>query len=125
MEVEGAGGGNLITVSLRGDPVTEDLLATGFDERGAALSPNGRWLAYQSDASGQMEVYVRPFPDADAGLHPISTNGGTNPRWAPGGRELFYVEDGRLLAVPVQTNGAFSRGTATVVIDGGYPSLPR
>ena len=61
MEVERAGGGDLIMVSLNGDPVTEDLLATAFDERGATLSPNGRWFAYQSDASGQMEVYIS-FP---------------------------------------------------------------
>ena len=61
MEVERAEGGDLIMVSLNGDPVTEDLLATAFDERGATLSPNGRWFAYQSDASGQMGVYIS-FP---------------------------------------------------------------
>ena len=79
------------------------------------------WVAYQSDASGVNEVYVRPFPDADSALHPISTNGGTAPLWTPDGRELFYVEsDGRLLAVPIQTDPTFARGTATVVMDGDY-----
>ena len=63
---------------------------------------------------------MRPFPDADSALHPISTNGGTNPLWAPDGRELFYQNDGRLLAVPVQTEPTFARGTATVVMDGEY-----
>ena len=81
------------------------------------------WVAYQSDASGVDEVYVRPFPDADSALHPISTNGGTTPLWAPDGRELFYEDDGRLFAVPVQTDPTFSRGTATVVLDGDYRLL--
>ena len=112
---------NLITVSLTGDPVSEDLLVTEFNEGNAALSPNGQWVAYQSNTSGEFEVYVRPFPDADSALHPISTNGGRNPLWAPDGRELFYVEsDGRLLAVPIQTDPTFARGTATVVMDGDY-----
>ena len=114
---------NLITVSLTGDPVSEDLLVTEFDEGNAALSPNGQWVAYQSDASGVDEVYVRPFPDADSALHPISTNGGTTPLWAPDGRELFYEDDGRLFAVPVQTDPTFARGTATVVLDGDYRLL--
>ena len=112
---------DLITVALSGEPVSEDLLVTGFDERGAALSPDGRWFAYQSDASGEMEVYVRPFSNADSELHPISTNGGTSPLWAPDGSELFYVDDDRLLAVPVRTDPTFSRGTATVEIEGDYP----
>ena len=121
---------NLITVSLTGDPVSEDLLVTEFIEGNAALSPNGQWVAYQSNASGVNEVYVRPFPDVDSALHPISTNGGTAPLWAPDGRELFYLEsDGRLLAVPVQTDPTFERGTATLVMDGDYrlttPAGPR
>ena len=113
---------DLFTVSLTGEPVSENLLVTEFNEGNAALSPNGQWVAYQSDASGKIDVYVRPFPDADSARHPISTNGGTSPLWAPDGRELFYVEsDGRLLlAVPVQTEPTFARGTATLVMDGDY-----
>ena len=63
---ENGGGSKLVTVSLSGDPVSEDLLVTEFNERGVAVSPDGRWFAYQSDTSGEMEVYVRPFPDADS-----------------------------------------------------------
>ena len=97
-EVSGSENGvdaKLVTVSLSGDPVSEDLLVTAFNEQGAAVSPDGRWFAYQSNISGEREVYVRPFPDADSERHPISTNGGTSPRWAPDGSELFYVNDGR------------------------------
>ena len=118
---EMAGEADLLTMSLTGDAVTEDLLVTEFNEGVAALSHDGQWFAYQSDASGVFEVYVRPFPDADSGLHQISTNGGRSPLWAPDGSELFYVDDnGRLLAVPVQTEATFSRATPTVVVDGGY-----
>ena len=120
MVQEGFVSANLITVSLTGDPLSEDLLVTEFSERNAALSPEGRWVAYESNASGTYEVYVRPFPDADSALHPISTNGGTTPLWGPDGRELFYQNDGRLLAVPVQTDPTFARGTATVVMAGDY-----
>jgi Tol biopolymer transport system component len=63
--VEGTSSANLITVSLTGDPVSKDLLVTEFNERNAVLSPDGQWVAYQSDASGTFEVYVQPFPDAD------------------------------------------------------------
>ena len=119
VEVVG-GNANLITVSLTDDPLSEDLLVTEFTERNAVLSPDGRWVAYQSDASGTFEVYVRPFPDADAALHQISTNGGTRPLWVPDGSELFYADGDRLLAVPVQTEPTFSRGTPMVVVEGDY-----
>ena len=117
---EGLVEANLVTVSLTGDPVSEDLLVTEFNESNPAFSPDGQWVAYESDASGASEVYVRPFPDVDAALHQISTNGGASPLWAPDGSELFYADDGRLLAVPVQTAPTFSRGTPMVVIEGDY-----
>ena len=109
-----------MTVSLSGDSRSETLLATEFNEWNPALSPDGRWFAYQSNASGVDEVYVRPFPDADSGLHQVSTDGGGRPLWAPDGRELFYENGGRLYAVPVQTDPTFTRGIPTVLIDGGY-----
>ena len=111
---------NLITVSLTDEPVSENLLVTEFNELNAVLSPDGRWFAYESDASGADEVYVRPFPDADSALHQISTSGGRRPLWAPDGSELFYEDRGRLLAVPVQTAPTFSWGTPMVVIEGDY-----
>ena len=116
---------NLITMSLTGDPVREDLLVTESDVSKAVFSPNGQWFAYMSSDSGVTNVYVRPFPNADSAGHPISTNGGTNPMWAPDGRELFYADlDGRLLAVPVQTDPTFARlGTATVALEGDYRLL--
>ena len=103
------GDDDLLLLPLSGDSVAEELLATEFRERNAAISPDGNWFAYKSDASGAWEVYVRPFPDADAGRFLISTNGGTRPVWAPDGSELFYVINNQLFAVPVETDPTFSR----------------
>jgi hypothetical protein len=108
-------------VSLPGDPVPADLLSTEFDELNAAISPDGRWFAYQSDLSGEFEIYVRSFPDAEASpQRQISTSGGQRPVWGPDGTELFYVNDNRLWAVEIEMETTFERGTPTMVIEDGY-----
>jgi len=66
------------------------LLASSADETSPALSPDGHWLAYASNESGAMEVYVRPFPNTGDGRWQISAAGGQEPVWAHSGRELFY-----------------------------------
>ena len=73
------------------DSVAQPLVVTPFDEKAIALSPDGRWLAYESDETGQNEIYLRPFPDTEAGKWTVSTGGGVMPKWAHSGRELFYV----------------------------------
>jgi serine/threonine-protein kinase len=96
------------------------LLSTEVDERNAEVSPDGRWIAYQANESGQYEVYVRPFPMVETGRWPISNGGGTRPMWAPDGRELFYYADAlqRLMVVPVTTSGTmFTRGAAKVLFE--------
>jgi len=88
----------------------------GMDEFSPVLSPDGRYMAYVSNESGQSEVWVRPFPEVNEGRWQISTGNGTEPAWAPDGRELFYREstgDQNLVAVAVQTDPTFSRGEAT------------
>ena len=75
-------GNDLRLLSLAGDREVEALVATEFDELNGEVSPDGRWMAYQSNQSGQYEVYVRPFPNVDDGLWQISTGGGTHPLWA-------------------------------------------
>jgi serine/threonine-protein kinase len=108
-------------VALTGDRDVSLLLQTRFDEANAVVSPDGRWMAYQSDESGRNEVYVRPFPNVNAGRWQISTNGGTRPVWARNGRELFYfLGVGRITAVPVTPGATFVSGTPTVVVDGQY-----
>src|SRR4030095_9293979 len=79
-------------------PVVE----TEFNETNAQFSPDGRWIAYQSDESGRVEIYVQPFPGPGRKVR-ISVSGGVQARWRRDGKELFYLgSDNRLMAVPVQ-----------------------
>jgi hypothetical protein len=84
-------------------------LQTQFAELEAVFSPDGTWVAYQSNESGNMEVYVAPFP-GPGGKRRVSTAGGGLPRWPPERKEMFYVEgvggDNALMAVPVAARGA-------------------
>jgi eukaryotic-like serine/threonine-protein kinase len=78
------------------------VIRTAFDEEGAQFSPDGNWIAYQSDKSGRPEIYVTPFPGHGTEWL-ISTNGGTQVRWGPDGKELFYVAaNGQLTTVPIR-----------------------
>ena len=100
---------------------TQPLLQMPFDEENAEVSPDGRWLAYQSNESGQSQVYVRPFPQVDSGRWQISTTGGSRPAWARSGRELFYLDNNNLMmAVPVQTSPTFSAGNPAKLFETRY-----
>jgi WD40 repeat protein len=78
------------------------VVRTDFQEGGATFSPDGRWIAYESNRSGRVEVYLQPFPGPGAEVQ-VSTAGGSAARWRRDGREIFYVgPDGRLMAVPIQ-----------------------
>ena len=114
---------DLGVLSLDGSP--EPLLATEFVERNGEIHPDGQLLAYQSDASGQYEIYVRPFPNVEDGQRVISRGGGTRPLWSREGHELFYVApSGRLMSVGVQTAPVLAVGAPEVVFEEGYsPSL--
>ena len=93
--------------SMDANGSSEPLLATEFNERSAEISPGGDWLAYQSDASGQNEIYARPFPNVDEGRWQISRGGGTSPLWGPDGRELCYLSSvGQLTADPFTLTAA-------------------
>ncbi len=90
---------------MEGDRKPFPFLRTTFNELWGRFSPNGRWVAYQSDESGRYEIYVRPFPGPGAFV-PVSTSGGIHARWAPNGRELFFVApDGQLMAASVTATG--------------------
>ena len=84
-------------------------LQTPAGERYGAFSPDGRWIAYQSDESGQLEVYVQSFPPG-AGKFQVSAGGGLGPRWRADGRELYIRSDGNLMAVTIQTSPRFEAG---------------
>jgi len=123
---EGAGD-DLMMISLQGDTVPLWRLNGPFEERNPELSPDGRWMAYQSDESGQWEIYVRPFPDVDRDQVQVSNGGGSHPLWSPDGTELFYLEprasNSRLMSVTVgevPTGERFSFGERTFLLDWPY-----
>jgi len=91
-------------------------LRTEFDERNARFSPDGRWVAYQSNESGRDEIYVRGFSPGEPGSRgqwQVSTGGGLEPRWRGDGKELFYLApDRKLMAVEVKAGTGFEAGIA-------------
>ncbi len=100
-------GADLWTLQLGGNTPPRPFLKSPFNEKQAAFSPNGRWLAYVSDESGQNEVYVQPFPGPGA-KQQVSAGGGEEPAWSHSGRELFYRIGGRMMAVNTREGGDFS-----------------
>jgi serine/threonine-protein kinase len=87
-----------------------DFLATPALEHMAVFSPDGKWIAYASNESGRMEVYVRAYPPAQGVSRRVSLGGGDGPVWAPDGRTLYYRGAGDLMAVPITLTPAFSVG---------------
>ncbi len=98
-------------------PVVETPATEGGN--GTTLSPDGRWLAYASDQTGQQEIWVRPYPGPGAAVR-ISPNGGVEPVWARSGRELYYLEGTRLMAVAVTAGDRFNFSPATLLFDNDY-----
>jgi eukaryotic-like serine/threonine-protein kinase len=98
------------------------LLESPAQKLAAEISPDGRWLAYQSDESGRHEVFVRPFPNVEAGRWPISTDGGSRPAWSRRGDELFYLDgNDQLTAVRIQaTSTTFIPSKPARVLNGKY-----
>ena len=93
------------------------VLQSEFIELNAAISPDGRLIAYQSDESGQFEVYVRPFPDVDTGRWQVSSAGGRSPLWNPDGQELFYVGPQEVMAVSFDSDPTFTVRAVTQLFD--------
>ena len=110
---------DIIVLPLDGDRRPRPLLANPqYAERGGQISPDGRWLAYNSDESGAFQVYVRPFPNVEQGRWQVSSDGGLLPIWAPNGRELFYINgENQVMGVPIQAGASFSFGRPAMVFD--------
>jgi serine/threonine-protein kinase len=135
-------GGDVWTLPLDGGPgpigaearKPQPLIRTPFAEYGGVFSPDGRWLSYSSDESGRQEIYVRSFPDPTAiasgrqadpgGKWQISSEGGggdENPyHWARNGRELFYRNGNKMMAVDIQTEPSFTAGRPRLLFEGQY-----
>jgi serine/threonine-protein kinase len=101
---------DILTLTVNGTAEVTPLLQTSFQESSPSLSPDGRWLAYVSDASGQSELYVQRYPEGGRRWQ-ISAGGGGTPRWSRDGRELYYWKGGRMMQVSVNADGGeFSPG---------------
>jgi len=111
---------NLHVLSMEGDFSSQPLLDSEFAERSAAISPSGHFIAYESDESGQSEIYVRPFPNVDDGKWQISRDGGTGPVWAHRGQELFYRSGETMMVVGIKTEPTFTAGSPVVLFTGRY-----
>ena len=94
-------------------------IQTEFDERSIALSPDGQWLAYVSDATGQDQVFVRPVP-GPGGQNQVSIDGGMEPMWSMDGSKVYYRSRTHMMAVAVQTTPNFSVGTRERLFEDVY-----
>jgi eukaryotic-like serine/threonine-protein kinase len=114
---------DLWTVPVSGERTPTVFLRTPFRERAGVFSPNGRWVAYESDETGRFEVYVHPFPDGE-GKYAISRDGGRAARWRGDGRELFFLApDGAMMAAGIDASRGFRAGVPQRLFGTGLLSV--
>ena len=111
-------------LALKEDGEASPILESEFDELVARISPNGQWMAYISNESGEFQVYVTSFPKPGS-RHLISTDGGRQPVWAPNGKELFYRIGDQIMVVDITTDPVFSAATPEVAVQGRYEGPQR
>ncbi|MCG3159448.1 MAG: Protein TolB [Acidobacteria bacterium] len=110
---------DLWLLPLSGDRQPKPYLATQFAEQWGKVSPDGRWLVYQSNESDRNEIYVQSFPEPGRKVI-VSKGGGLLPRWRRDGRELYYIApDDKLMAVSVETGANVAVGTPVALFDVG------
>jgi len=114
-----AGKTDVMRLALEPGAAPVAIAATPFDEYTPVSSPDGRWVAYQSDDSGRDEVFVRDAT-GPGGRWQVSTTGGEEPIWSADGREIFYRSETRMMAVPVTPGARFEMGVPRVLFDGAY-----
>jgi serine/threonine-protein kinase len=124
-ELDVAGGMNydIGTLSMKGNHEWRQVLNQKYIEFQPKISPDGKWMAYASDESGQLEIYVRPFPDVNKGRWQVSTSGGSTPLWSPDGRELFYLQGDAVMGVSTETEPTFKAGKPETLFRGTYVRL--
>jgi hypothetical protein len=107
------GARDIFGIQLDTDTTLRPLVASStFDESAMALSPDGRWLAYESTETMPPEVFIRPFPNTEGGRWQVSIGGGRAPLWTRDGKELFFVNADRdMMVVSIATGASPSPGT--------------
>ena len=107
-------------MSMEGKREMKALLQEKYMELDPQISPDGRYVAYQSDESGKGEIYVRSFPDVNKGKWQVSSGGGNSPLWSPDGQEVFYRSGDATMSVEVSTEPTFKRGNPKILFRGTY-----
>jgi Tol biopolymer transport system component len=113
-------GFDLLALPLSGERKPYPVLQTKANERDARFSPDGKWIAYQSDENGTTQVYVQPFPpgSGNGGKWQISVDSGAGPTWRRDGKELFYLSGTKLMAVEISASaGSFHAGIPKMLFD--------
>jgi serine/threonine-protein kinase len=100
----------ILVLPLKNKHKTQPYLKSSFHVKYPTFSPDGQWVVYVSDETGQYEVYVRSFDEPEKRKYPISTDGGIEPVWSPAGHEIFYRWEDEMFAVPVQLKPIFKAG---------------
>jgi Tol biopolymer transport system component len=113
-------GADIGMMSMEGDREIKELLHERHRELEPQISPDSRYMAYQSDESGKAQIYVRTFPEVTKGRWQVSSDGGGSPLWSPDGRELFYRNGNATMAVEVETDPTFKHGNPKVLFRGTY-----
>ena len=103
----GSGTSGIRTLAFDSAPASRTIIPAAFAESAPVVSPDGHWMAYQSDQTGQMEVYVQSYPAPGARV-PVSLQGGSEPAWAHNGRELFYRSGDSLMVASVTLSPTFA-----------------
>jgi serine/threonine-protein kinase len=111
--------GDLGILTPDGESGSHPILNTSFHEGSGVVSPDGRFLAYVSNESGRNEVYVRTFPRSEGKLQ-ISRDGGVQPVWARSGREIFYRNRDKMMAVPIESSSSFRAGKPALLFEGWF-----
>jgi len=112
--------GGIWTLEITDKRTLRELLRTPYLKQAPTISPNGRWLAYATNDTNRFEVYVQPFPNLN-GKYQISTDGGAEPIWAKNGRELFYRNGDKMMAVAIGEKGdRLELGTPTLLFEGRF-----
>ena len=112
---------DLLLFPSEGEPTP--FLVTEFNELGPRLSPDGDWVVYVSDQTGENRIYAQPFPGGGAAV-PISTGPGTEAVWSRDGREIFYRNGDRMLVVPIGVGPDLVVGTPNVLFEGTFNHDP-